>query len=212
MRVWAPVSGKRVAEWSNFAGRQDTIVWQSSHVRGKPPAAWLGFAADMKAARGRRRTRRLVAGDAREPSAWGRPAPWQRAQARLAWAPASGNVAGCEKAELDQVGAVTLWQSSQRREKPAAAWLGFVVARYVERWQLPHSAGVVAYWKGRWLRWQAAQSSRACVAKSGSRVRLWTWSIWVWLVQLAGRWQDSHCDPSSPRCASLWQSAQAVPT
>ena len=40
-----PSAGSAVAEWSNFAGRHDTLVWQSSQVRGKPPAWWLGFAA-----------------------------------------------------------------------------------------------------------------------------------------------------------------------
>ncbi len=82
---------------------------------------WLGFAA----------ARNVVSWQETHaaPIAWGLPEPWQREQARPPCPPASGKLAGCEKAELDQLGAVTLWQSSQRREKPAAAWPGLVVAR-----------------------------------------------------------------------------------
>ena len=82
--------------------------------------------------------------------------------------------------------AVRRWQSSQRREKPAATWLGLVVASKARAWQLPHSVEVVAYSKGRWPRWQAWQSTLACTAKSGKRVLLCTWNISRWLDQVRG--------------------------
>ena len=56
------------------------------------------------------------------------------------------------------------------------------------------------------------QSRREWEAKSGKRVRLWTWNISRWFVHVVGVWQASQLVPISPRCASLWQSAQAVPT
>ena len=64
----------------------------------------------------------------------------------------------------------------------------------------------------RWLRWQAVQSRRACATKSGNRLRLWTRNMSRWLLQVVGVWHVSQRAPSSPRCASRWQSAQAVPT
>jgi hypothetical protein len=43
VRLWAPVSGNRVALWSKFAGRQARVSWQLWHWSGKAEALWLGF-------------------------------------------------------------------------------------------------------------------------------------------------------------------------
>jgi hypothetical protein len=61
---------------------------------------WLGLAAAMNADSWH---------EAQVPfTACGRPAPWQRAHARLACAPLSGKLDGCENTDADQAAAVTL--------------------------------------------------------------------------------------------------------
>src|SRR5512139_3334377 len=116
-----PVSGKRVWLWSNLAGRQLTMVWQSSQVVGSFPAAWFGLDVAWYCGRWQEAQAAEIGP--------GLPLVWQRAQAWPAWPPASGKLSGCVKVASCQLVAVVLWQSSQRREKPPATWFGLLVAR-----------------------------------------------------------------------------------
>ena len=59
---------------------------------------------------------------------------------------------------------LVLWQVAQSVPKPAAAWLGLVVLRYLERWQLEQAMDSLVKTPPAW---QVAQASPECPRVSG---------------------------------------------
>ena len=98
------------------AGRNAVVVWQVSHVVGKPAAAWLGLMVALK--RGRWQ----------EAHAEGNPANcvpvWQEEQRSAMCAPLNWNLECAKRAPKNWV---VEWHSEQSVGKPAAAWFGLVV-------------------------------------------------------------------------------------
>ena len=130
--------------------------------------------------------------------------------------------------------------SARRRagSSPGARSVALLPRRETSRCGSPRSAGRSRTGRG-WGSWSRGRSGggscrtpRACsctrraagcggrpcsrvgrgTRRAGSASGLCTWNISRWFVHVVGVWQASQLAPISPRCASLWQSAQAVPT
>ena len=114
-----PVSGNRVLLWLNDAGVHAVVVWQVSHVVGKPAASWLGLAVRWYLARWHPEHRVGV------------PAKtlftWHCEHCAVLWLPVRAKLVRVLWSNLAGRQAAVVWHREQSCGNPPATWFGLAV-------------------------------------------------------------------------------------